>query len=106
MYLIVVKHQFYTCKAEKISNGGWYQLLNKYSPYLEQFDYGPSEFDLNLLLNQKLNPILFNNKEEAKKVAKIAKIYEIAKIIDQWKPILKKCKFYVASLINKELEEV
>lgn len=107
-YLIIIKYGY------GIPNqpDGWYNFLTEYNPSLETFNYGFSEHDLKLLLNQenqknkKKSPVLFDNKEEAKKVAKIAKIYEIAKATDIWKPLIKKFNFYVISDNGDEIEEI
>lgn len=81
-YLVIKKNSTLLSNTE---NPCWlYRFLTEYNPSLETFSYGSTFKNLNVLLNHKKeSPILFNNKEEAKKVAKIAKIYEIAKNTDR-----------------------
>lgn len=115
-YLVIKKNSTFLSNTE---NPCWlYRFLTEYNPSLETFSYGSTFKNLNVILNhKKLNhkkesPILFNNKEEAKKVTKIAKIYEIAKNTDRIyitlapsKPY-SKVKLYVISDNGDEIEEI
>jgi len=125
-YLVIKKNSTFLSNTE---NPCWlYRFLTEYNPSLETFSYGSTFKNLNVLLNhKKLNhkkesPILFNNKEEAKKVAKIAKIYEIAENTDRIELVggytvaiahenllawaSGKVKLYVISDNGNEIEEI
>lgn len=121
-YLVIKKNSTFLSNTE---NPCWlYRFLTEYNPSLETFSYGSTFKNSNVLLNhKKLNhkkesPILFNNKEEAKKVAKIAKIYEIAENTDRIELVggytvanllawaSGKVKLYVISDNGNEIEEI
>lgn len=112
IYFIVVKHQL-------IEGHSWIDFLTNYELYLEKFTYawaksmkltdqGFNSIDLEYItgpVKNKDKPFFFDTKEEAKEIAKLAKLHTVSINTDLFKPSMKKSTFYLFST-NNDQEEI